>query len=119
MSVGAPLDPMRAVLARLKADDAVRYAEVRFVDETTERLKIRDLRVDRATSSSARGIAIRVLGEKTWGFSCSSDLSEGALMRAADRAVAIARASASAVPTAVPFPERADASRNRSVRYFY
>jgi TldD protein len=65
------------------------------------------LRVDRATSSSARGIAIRVLGEKTWGFSCTSDLSEGALMRAADRAVAIVQASASAVPTAVPFPERA------------
>jgi TldD protein len=107
MSDAAPLEPMRAALARLKADKTVRYAEVRFVDDLTERLKIRDSRVDRATTATARGVAIRVLGEKTWGFSCSSDLSEGALTRAADRAVAIARASASVVATPVQFPERA------------
>jgi TldD protein len=107
MNDAAPLDAMRAVLAKLKADKTVRYAEVRFVDDLTERLKIRDSRVDRATSSNARGVAIRVLGEKTWGFSCSSDLSEAALMRAADRAVAIARASGGAVVNAVVFPERA------------
>jgi TldD protein len=107
MNGAAPLDAMRAVVARLKADATVRYAEVRFVDDVTERLKIRDARVDRATSSNARGVAIRVLGKKTWGFSCSSDLSEGALMRAADRAVAIAAASARVVATPVRFPERA------------
>ncbi|MEO8874701.1 MAG: TldD/PmbA family protein [Polyangiaceae bacterium] len=108
MSSGvAPLEAMRAALAKLKADPSVRYAEVRFVDDVTERLKIRDLRVDRATSSNARGVAIRVLGTKTWGFSCTSDVSEDAVMRAADRAVAIAKASASVVTSPVLFPERA------------
>ena len=107
MSDTAPLQAMRAVLARLKADPAVRYAELRYVDDVTERLKIRDLRVDRATSSRARGVAIRVLGETTWGFSCTSDRSEEAMMRAADRAVRTARASAGMVASPVVFPERA------------
>ncbi|HEX7667027.1 MAG TPA: TldD/PmbA family protein, partial [Polyangiaceae bacterium] len=106
MTAKAPLDSMRAVLAALGKNPKVRYAEVRFVDDRTERLRIRDGRIERAIEGSATGVAVRVLGEKTWGFSCTSDLSEGAIRAAADRAVAVAHASSSAVTRAVALPER-------------
>ena len=102
----APLAAMQATLAKLRADARVRYAEVRFVADRTERLCLRDGRIERATGGNARGVAIRVLGPKTWGFSCTSDLGEAAIQRAADRAVETACASARVVTDVVVLPER-------------
>ncbi|MGH7329593.1 MAG: TldD/PmbA family protein, partial [Polyangiaceae bacterium] len=104
--VGAPLAAMQATLARLKKDPRVRYAEVRFVEDRTEKLRLRDGRIERATTGNARGIAIRVLGPKTWGFSCTSELAEAAIQRAADRAIETACASSAIVANAVVLPER-------------
>lgn len=97
---------MRAVTAKLARDARVRYAEVRLVDDTSERLRVRDGRIERATSGHACGVAVRVLGDKTWGFSCTSDTSEAAVAAAAERAIETARASSPAVPVAVILPER-------------
>jgi TldD protein len=51
-------------------------------------------------------VGIRVLGTKTWGFACSADTSEGALVATAARALSIARASAAVAQAPVPFPEQ-------------
>jgi TldD protein len=99
-----------AALAWLNKQPDVRYAEVRFVEGDSERLRVRDGRPEQVTTETSRGVGIRVLGAKTWGFSCSADTTEGALVAAAGRAVAIARASAVAVQAPVSFPEGPAAS---------
>jgi TldD protein len=95
---------LRAALDRLTRERDVRYAEVRFVSESSERLRVRDLRPEQVTRTSSRGVAVRVLGDKTWGFACTPDLTEEAVVGAAGRALAIARASGPLATKAVPFP---------------
>jgi TldD protein len=95
---------LRATLDWLKRQPGVRYAEVRFVDTETERLRVRDGRPEQITAGASRGAGIRVLADKAWGFACSADLDEGALREAARRAVAVARASSVVARAPVSFP---------------
>ena len=74
---------LHAALAWLRKQPDVRYAEVRLVDDGGER------------------------GAKPWGFACSADTGEGALLATAARALAIARASGAVARTPVAFPEQA------------
>jgi TldD protein len=101
-----PDDALRATLDWLKKQPSVRYAEVRFVDTEGEHLRVRDGRPEQITAEASRGVAIRVLAEKAWGFACSADLTEGAVRRAAERALAVARASGSVARSPVTFPEQ-------------
>jgi TldD protein len=98
---------LRAALDALRRKGDVRYAEVRFVDETQERLRVRDGRPEQVTTTTSRGVAVRVLGERTWGFACTPDLDEASIVAAAQRAHAVARASGAVAARAVRFPERA------------
>ncbi len=104
-----PDGALAAAIAWLRRQPDVRYAEVRFVESAGERLRVRDGRPEQVTAEASRGAGIRVLGAKTWGFACSADTSEGSLVGAAARALAIARASAPAVSAPVRFPEQAAA----------
>jgi TldD protein len=103
---------LRATLDWLRKHPSVRYAEARFVDTRGERLRVRDGRPEQVTAEASRGVGIRVLGAKTWGFACSPNVSEGALLAAANRSVAIAQASGAIARTPVTFPEQA-AARGR------
>ena len=98
---------LRATLDWLKKQPSVRYAEVRFVDTEGEHLRVRDGRPEQITAEASRGAAIRVLADKAWGFACSADLGEGALRKAAERAIAVARASSAVARSPVLFPEQA------------
>jgi TldD protein len=98
---------LRATIDALSKNSEVRYAEVRFVSERTERLRVRDARPELASTGRTRGVGIRVLGKMTWGFACTPDVTEAALTRAAARAVAIAKASGALAKSAVAFPARA------------
>ncbi len=106
---GVTLAAMRAGLAELSRASDVRYAEVRFVDETSEQLRVRDGRPEQVTSARARGVGIRVLGAKTWGFACTGEVTEASVVLAARQALAVARASARITSVAVVFPEAAAA----------
>ncbi len=97
--------PLEAALAVLSAERDVRYAEARRVDETSERLTVRDGRPEQVTNEASRGVGIRVLGSKTWGFACTADLSEAGLVAAARQALRVARASSGVAKGAVAFPE--------------
>jgi TldD protein len=97
---------LHAALDWLRRQPDVRHAEVRFVENAGERLRVRDGRPEQVTAEASRGVGIRVLGGKTWGFACSADASEGALLAAAQRALGIARASAAVARAPVAFPER-------------
>src|SRR5262249_3212931 len=83
----------------------VRYADVRFVGQSTEKLSVRDGRPEQISSGASRGIGIRVLTEKAWGFASTEDLTASALRRAALRATELARASGRVARTRVLFPE--------------
>ncbi len=95
----------RVALATLAREPEVRYAEVRFVDERTERLRVRDGRPEQATTGTSTGVGIRVLGARTWGFACTADLSEASIVRAARAALGVAKASSRIAPRRVAFPE--------------
>lgn len=97
---------MAAALALLKSASDVRYAEVRFVEERTERLHIRDGRPEQVTTASTRGVGVRVLGARAWGFACTADLTEARLLDAAKRALDIARATGTLATAAIVFPPR-------------
>jgi len=98
--------PLDAALDELRQAPDVRYAEVRFVEERTEHLRVRDGRPEQVASGGSRGVGVRVLGAKTWGFACSNDATEAGLRQAARRALAVARASSRITANAVVFPAR-------------
>jgi TldD protein len=97
--------PLHAALAWLRAQPDVRYAEVRLVESQGERLRVRDGRPEQVTAEASRGVGIRVLGTATWGFACTADTGEGALLATAKRALGIARASAVVARRPALFPE--------------
>lgn len=101
---------LRDVLDALRRDPRVRHAEVRFVDETVEHLSVRSSRqsgrLDHVTSSRSRGVGIRVLGARTWGFACTATLTREGLRTAAERAASIAAASSERATRIVAFEER-------------
>ncbi len=103
----ASLDPaLHAALGRLSRERDVRYAELRFVSETSEHLRVRDARPEDISTATSRGVAVRVLGAKTWGFACTPRTDEEAVVRAAEEALAIARASAVVAKEPAVFPAR-------------
>jgi TldD protein len=108
---GLPLDhpeltaAMRAALDELRRQPDVRYAEVRYVDETAEKLLVRDGRPERVTSSGSSGLAVRVLAARAWGFACTAEVRESTAVDAARRALSIARASAAVAHAAIVFPD--------------
>ncbi len=97
---------LQAALIWLRKQHDVRYAEVRFVEAAGEHLRVRDGRPEQVATDASRGVGIRVLGAKAWGFACSADTSEGEVLAAAERALSIARASAVVARTPVVFPEQ-------------
>ena len=103
----SPDSALDSAIAWLRKQPDVRYAEVRFVETEGDRLRVRDGRPEQVTAEWSRGAGIRVLGAKTWGFACTADMSEGALLATAARALAIARASAPAATAPIVFPEQA------------
>ncbi|HEV2889435.1 MAG TPA: TldD/PmbA family protein [Frankiaceae bacterium] len=91
----------------LLADDALAaaraagadFAEVRAVEELSEAIDVRDDRVEGVARTSSAGVGIRVLSRGAWGFAGTND--PAGVRAAAERAVAIARASAGLRPEAV------------------
>jgi TldD protein len=70
------------------------YTDVRVVQELAESLDVRDDRVEGVSRTSSRGVGVRVLAGGAWGFAATNDPSPAATRAAAERAVAVARASA-------------------------
>jgi TldD protein len=82
-----------AALAAARAAGAD-YAEVRVVEELGESVDVRDDRVEGVSRTSSRGVGIRVLAGGAWGFAATNEPGSRATRETAERAVAIARASA-------------------------
>jgi TldD protein len=98
---------LKDAIAKLARDPRVRYAEVRFTNEEVEAIRLRAStrgRADHVGTSRSRGIGIRVLGTKTWGFASTASLDEASIMAAVERAIRLADASSRITAKAAPFP---------------
>jgi len=71
------------------------YADARIADDRSRALSTKNGKVSHASDSESRGIGVRVIAEGAWGFAASDDLSRAAVEATAERAVEIAKASAS------------------------
>jgi TldD protein len=87
-------DLLRAALDELRHHADVEYAELRFVEEHTERLRVRDGRLESVDTGESRGVGVRVLAEGAWGFACIAGSDPARIREAARHARAVARASA-------------------------
>nr|WP_179275332.1 TldD/PmbA family protein [Rhodococcus sp. 06-1059B-a] len=68
------------------------HADFRVHRLVTQSLNMRDSVVQSAVDSSEIGLAVRVVVDGTWGFASESELSEASASKAAQSAVAVARA---------------------------
>ncbi len=70
------------------------YADVRVGRYLQQFLFTRETRVQSITNAESYGVGIRVIANGTWGFAATSDVSPDGIAKAAQTAVAIAKANA-------------------------
>jgi TldD protein len=93
------MDPARKkVMADLALNAATAagasYCDVRIGRYLQQSIQTRETRVRAVTNSESTGVGIRVIAGGTWGFAATSDLSNAGIVKAAQQAVAIAKANA-------------------------
>lgn len=82
---------LRETLHYLKRQ--VSYADIRFEEETSEGVRVKDGEVERLWDNLSTGFGIRVLWKGAWGFAASSLLTKAEARRVAEEALAQARAT--------------------------
>jgi len=97
--------------ARVKGAD---YVDVRFVDDKTESLMVKNGTLGQAELVETRGLGIRVLKDGAWGFASTDRLDAESVDRAAAEAVAVARASARVMAGPVALAEEPSSKSNWS-----
>lgn len=86
-------DVVRKALDTARARGAA-YADARVVTRREQDVVTKNGKVESISSSQSRGIGVRVLVDGAWGFASTSVLDDREVMRIAEKAVEIARASA-------------------------
>jgi len=92
------MDPARKkVLADIALNAATSagasYCDVRIGRYMRQFVITREARVENVVNTESTGVGIRVIVNGTWGFAATSDLSNAAVAKAAQQAVAIAKAN--------------------------
>lgn len=77
------------------ATRAVTYVDVRIVLDRQRALATKNGKIGHADESESLGVGIRVLADGAWGFAATEDLTREAVAITSERALEIARASAS------------------------
>ncbi|GAB2993847.1 TldD protein [Arenimonas maotaiensis] len=72
------------------------YCDVRIGRYLAQSIQTRETRVRAVTNTESTGVGIRVIANGTWGFAATSDLSNAGIAKAAQQAVAIAKANSAA-----------------------
>ena len=85
-------DAYRSLLEDLRRRGAS-YADVRFVENERENLRVRNHEVEGMQQTRDAGIGVRVLYQGGWGFAATALSTPEGLQRAADEALAVARAA--------------------------
>ncbi len=87
------LDTLKEELGRIRGQDGVDYADVRWTEKQYEGLKMKNGKVDYIHQDEDRGFGVRVLFRGAWGFASSSRVEEEEIKRIFDLALEIARSS--------------------------
>jgi len=96
------------------------YADARFVNQEREEVSVKNGSVEALSSSSSRGIGVRVIADGAWGFASTANLDLDSIAGSAQLAVRIAKASATAIKKPVelapvaPAQERVEASAKQN-----
>ena len=88
-------DLLRQTLELLRKK-GVDYADIRLVGTLRETISVKNRQVEATGFSDEEGAGVRVLADGAWGFAADSRLTEKSLAAAAEDAIRIARASATA-----------------------
>jgi TldD protein len=96
----------------LKQQRGVFYAELRFVDEASENLRVRDGLLEAVQQNESMGFGVRVIADGAWGFAAVGGARPQDARRAAEKALSVARATAVTVKHKVRLAPMA-ASRGR------
>jgi TldD protein len=91
-------------LERVKAGGCS-YGDIRLIETRQQSIRAEDRRIDDVTERFDSGYGIRALYNGAWGFAASADFTSDEVARTADRAVEIARASATLIKTPVRLAE--------------
>jgi TldD protein len=84
----------------------VTYADCRFVRRQNEAIRVSDGNVDSLSRNLDVGVGIRVLADNSWGFAATSILGLAQLLKTANKALQIAKASALIKHSPVAFAEQ-------------
>jgi len=69
------------------------YADVRIARQLNQFINGRETKIQNITNTESFGVGIRVIAEGTWGFAATQDVTPDGVKRAAEKAVAIAKAN--------------------------
>jgi TldD protein len=70
------------------------YADVRIGRYLNQFINGRETKIQNITTTESYGVGIRVIADGTWGFAATQDVTPDGIQRAAEQAVAIAKANA-------------------------
>jgi TldD protein len=70
------------------------YADVRIARQLNQFINGRETKIQNVTNTESFGVGIRVIANGTWGFAATQDVTPDGVKRAAEKAVAIAKANA-------------------------
>jgi TldD protein len=102
ISVEALLDPRMAVEKKKELADAAltaarakgaTYADVRIGRYLNQFVVTREDKVQNVVNTESFGVGIRVIAKGTWGFASTNDVTKAGIVKAAERATAIALAN--------------------------
>ena len=74
--------------------EAATYADVRIGRYLNQFIVTREDKVQNIVNTESYGVGIRVIADGTWGFAATNDVTQDGIARAAQQAVAIAKANA-------------------------
>ncbi|MHA1408013.1 MAG: TldD/PmbA family protein [Candidatus Heimdallarchaeaceae archaeon] len=73
--------------------EGVEYADVKFIDTKMEDISFKNGSLERMSTMDKRGIGIRCLVAKSWGFASTNELTREKIKELAEKAIRIAKAS--------------------------
>ena len=84
---------IKATIGYLKKK-RVDYGDIRFQKKVVESIKVKNRNVETISKTEDQGFGIRVIVDGAWGFAASSIVSEAEMKRVANKAIQVAKASA-------------------------
>ena len=86
-------EKLKSIINHVKLKNAF-YGDARYVHTTHESLSVTGQNVEAMTLNESAGVGIRVIVDGCWGFAATSGLNDDDLIKAANLALKVARASA-------------------------